>query len=297
MGGSTRQTQDSTQQTILPGNQQANVDLLMQGAGELYRSGGPQYFSGQNYTTPTANQQAGRQQVVNYAQGAGQNMVNEAQAANSFWMNPNNVYNLAAVPGYSGVRQGIQDDVTKALMEQWLPANRGTAIQGGALGGSRGLQMDALAKGRAAGELGKELSNLDFQTSGRNLQAAQQALDRSGQMFSLGMQPGRALDTVGSAERGDSVEKLQADMARWDFDQNKQGRLLALLQALTGTANQYGGTVKTHTTTQQNSDPTGQILGAALMAGSMFLPGAAPALAAAGTAGGSSNFGAMSDLM
>jgi hypothetical protein len=269
----------------LPSNQQGNVDLLMQGAKDLYNSGGPQYFTGQNYTTPTANQQQGRQMVVDYARGAGQTAVDEAQAANSFWMNPNNVYNLNAVPGYAGVRQGISDDVTKALMEQWLPANRGTAIQGGALGGSRGLQMDALAKGRAAGELGKELSNLDFQTSGRNLQAAQQALDRSGQIYNLGLQPGMALDNVGSAERADSAEKLQADMTRWDFDQNKQGKLLALLQALTGTANQYGGTVKTHTTTKQDSDPTGQILGAALMAGSMFFPPAAAMGAAAGAGG------------
>jgi hypothetical protein len=286
MGGSTKQTTKSTQTTSLPEAQQGNVNLLMSGAKDLYNSGGPQYFSGKNYTTPTANQVAGRQSVVDFAQGAGQQQVNNATAANDFWLNPQNVYNLSNVPGYSGMRQGIVDTVGQQLTEQWMPQNRGTAISGGQLGGSRQMQMDALAMGRSSEGLGRALADLDFQTAGRNMQMADSAMGRAPAMFQLGLQPGSTVSQVGTAERADDAERLAADMARWDFDQNKQGKLLALLQALTGSAGQYGGTTTGKQTTKQTSDQTGQLLGAALTAASMFFPPAGAAAAAAGAAGG-----------
>lgn len=291
MGGSTRQTTKGKQETILPQNQQTNVDLLMTGAKNLYQSGGPKYFEGQNYTTADPLQTQGRQLVAGYAGGAGQQLVDQAQQANSFWMNPQNVYDLSRTPGYSASRQGIVDTVNQQLLESWMPANRGAAISGGALGGSRQGMMDALAMGRASGELGKSLAGLDLEVSGRNMQMADAALGRAPTMYQLGTAPGSTMSQVGALNRADLAEKLQADMNRWNFDQNKEGQMLALLQALTGTSGQYGGIVKSKQTTQQQSDPTGQILGAALMAGSMFLPGLGAA-GAAGAAGGGGAVGA-----
>jgi hypothetical protein len=80
--GSSRASQQTsnTTRTVLPANQQQNVDLLMQGARDLYNSGGPQFFPGQTYANPTENQLTSRQQAANYATGVGQEFVNNYQA-------------------------------------------------------------------------------------------------------------------------------------------------------------------------------------------------------------------------
>ena len=87
-GGQQRQTSESTQTQVLPANQQANVDLLMQGIGQLQQSGGPQYYPGQNYTTATPEQQQARQMASGYATGAGQTFANTAVQSNQSMMDP-----------------------------------------------------------------------------------------------------------------------------------------------------------------------------------------------------------------
>jgi len=288
MGGSTRQTTNSTQTTLLPQNQQQNVNTLMSGIQDLWKSGGPQYFAGQNFTMPTQRQLLGREMMTNYATGQGQEFANAATGAGQFWLDPSRVYDLNSVPGYGGMRQGIVDLVNQNLMENMLPQTRSTAIAGGALGGSRQGMMDALAVGRSSGELGRALADLDYNTSGRNLQAQQTAMQLAPSLFQLGAQPGGMVDAVGGAERADSQEQLQAEMERWNFDENKLQNLLAVIQALTGTAGQYGGTVKGKQTTSQSGGGLQQALGLAMSLGGMLMGGPAGAAAAGlgtGTAG------------
>ena len=156
-GGSQRQTSSSTRTQALPGNQQANVDLLMQGIGQLYQSGGPQYYQGQNYTTATPEQMQARQMASGYATGAGQTYANQALSFNQQMMDPNRIFDLQATPGYGAVRQGIQDTVTRNLTENILPQSALSGVATGDLGGSRGGMMDALAMGRTGGELASAL--------------------------------------------------------------------------------------------------------------------------------------------
>ena len=108
-------------------------------------------------------------------------------------------------------------------------------------------------------------------------------MNRAPGIYQLGVQPSNTLENVGAANRSDQEQKLQADMQKWDFQQNQLPRLLSMIQSLTGSAGQYGGTT-TGTETQTTSGGgggLGQILGPLLMAASLFPP-TAPAAAAAG---------------
>lgn len=278
MGGSSRQTTKETQTTTLPGSQQQNVDLLMQGGRDLYASGGPQYFAGQNYTDPTLNQLTGRQMATDYAGGVGQAMVGSAIDANNFWMDPNRVFNLSSIPGYDAARSGITQATTQNLMENILPQLRGAAAGGGNLGGSRAGMMDALAIGRTNEGLGRALADLDLGLYSQNLQANQNAIGRAPQMFQLGVAPADVFNQVGGQERMDAENKLNADKERWDFEQNRMPQLLAMLQALTGTSGQYGGTTTGKSTTKgAGGNGVMQGLGMALSLGSMLYGGGAGA--------------------
>jgi hypothetical protein len=282
MGGSTKQTSRTSQTTSMPKEQRENYRLLMGGAQDLFNSGGPQYFPGANYTTPTGNQLQGRQMAADYAGGVGQELVNNAIGANNFWMDPNNLFNLQNIPGYGATRQGIVTDVTRNLTENILPQTRGSAITGGGLGGSRQQQAEALASGRTSGELAQALGNLDLGMYGQNLQANQAAIGRAPAMFQLGTQPADVFNRVGAAERMDTAEQIAGDKERWDFEQNRFPKLLAMLQALTGSAGQYGGTTKGTQTTEQSGGGWQQALGGALTLGSLLMGNPA---AAAGIGG------------
>jgi hypothetical protein len=286
-GGKQRQTSESTQTQVLPANQQANVDLLMQGIGDLYQSGGPQYYSGQNYTTATPEQQQARQMASGYATGAGQNYANTAVQSNQSMMDPNRIFDLQKTPGYGAVRQGIQDTVTRNLTENILPQGVLSATGAGDLGGSRSGMMDALAMGRTSGELASALGQLDLGVSQANRGSYEQAMNRAPGIYQLGVAPSNTLENVGGANRADAEGKLQADMQKWDFQQNQLPRLLSMVQALTGSAGQYGGTTTgTNTQTTSGGGGIGQILGPLMMLGSMFMGGApAAGAAAAGGAG------------
>jgi hypothetical protein len=282
----------------MPSWQTDNVKNLMSGIGDLYASGGPRYFEGPNYTTPNANQILGRNMMTGYATGVGQELVNNAQAANNYWMDPANLFSFQNAPGYQGVRQGITQDVTRNLTENILPQTRGSAITGGGLGGSRQQQAEALATGRTSGEIAKALSGLDLGMYGQNLQANQSAIARAPEMYALGAAPGDLVQRVGSAERSDTAEQIAGDMARWNFDENKQANLLALIKALTGSAGEYGGTVKGKQTTQMSGgNGWMQGLGALMSLGGMAMgmPGVGAALGgAAGGIGGAGTGGAVS---
>ena len=271
-GSSTKQKTKSTQTTTLPANQQSNVDLLMQGTQDLYNSGGPQYMPGPNYTTATPEQIQARNAAMGYATGAGQNLVDSAQAANQFWMDPNNLYNLSNIPGYNASRQGIIDSVTRALTESYLPNTRSAALSGGVLGGSRQGLMDALAAGRTADALTTGLGNLDLGLYSQNLSANQNAISRAPAMYSLGTAPADTMNSVGQAYRSDTAEQIAGDKERWDFQQMQLPKLLAMVQALTGSAGQYGGTVTGKSTTKQSGGGSWlQPVGAVMSLGSMLM--------------------------
>lgn len=265
MGGRTGQSQTSSQTTILPEEQQTNVDMLLRGARDFYRTGGPKYFEGNTVAGPTDTTLAGRQGQLGYASGIGQNFVNQAVQGDQFFLNPNNIFDPTRIPGYAAAREGTITDATNALQRNLLPSIRQGAVSSGAYGSSRQGIAEGLATGEAARGLGDTLARMDMDAYNQGLNMYNAAQNRAGQTYALGQQPYLTQQAIGNEYQQDQQRQIDADVQRWNFQQLAPLLNLQNLQGLTGTAGQYGGTVNE---TQKQKETGGggwqQYAGAAL---------------------------------
>lgn len=273
MGGRTSASTNQTSTTRLPANQQQNVDRLMQDSLAYYETGGPQYFQGSTVAGPTANQQAGRTAATNYATGQGQNSVNSAISANNYWLNPATLTDFSQTPGYSGMRQGIINDATRSLTDSTLPVLRDQAIMDGQYGGTSQQIGEGLAVARTNEGIAHQLSGLDLGLYQQNAQMQNNALNRSGEMYNLGLAPSMTQESIGGLEQGDQQAQIDADISKWNFEQMAPLLNMQAFQGLTGSAGQYGGTTSTNGSQAMNGDNSGQlaqIAGLAIMAIAMY---------------------------
>ncbi len=100
----------------------------------------------------------------------------------------------------------------------------------------------------------------------RRLGAVQQAPTT----YQLGYAPTEKLGQVGAAQESKALENLQAQMAEWNFGQNKELDKLKEYMQLVGGAN-YGGTSTTTGPNPYASNPWGDI-GSLGMMGAMAIP-------------------------
>lgn len=247
------QNTKSTSTTVLPQNQQNNVDLLQTEAGQLYRSGGPQYYGGQTFAGPTAGELLSRDMASNYATGAGQDYVNQLRSGDQFWLDPKNIYNPQAVPGFRDSQQYITDQITNNLTRNILPQVQGGATAGGTLGGSRQGISEGLAIGETSRNIGGALSDMEMGLFDRGMNMYNAAAARAPMVYDLGLAGAEVLGQVGAAERADQQQAIDADMARFNFEQMAPYLNLQMLQGFTGTAGQYGGTTNSKGQVSQDS--------------------------------------------
>jgi hypothetical protein len=250
MGGRAKQSSSTTTTTQLPTNQQQNVDTLQGAAGEIFKSGGPTYYPGQTYATPTPNETAGRSAQLNYAGGTGQNFVNQYRNGEQYWLDPNNIFNPDNTPGFRNAQQDVIQTYNNNLNRNILPAIRGGAVANGSLGGSRGAIAEGLAVGDSSRALASTLANMDMAGYTQGLQQYNNAAARAPATYGLGLAPGSTQQTIGGQERADAQTAIDASVNRYNFDQLRPILNAQTLQALTGTAGQYGGTTTSNTTQQ-----------------------------------------------
>lgn len=273
MGGRAGQRQDQTQTTQLPADQQANVDMLMSGARDYYRTGGPQYFPGQTYAGTDPNTTAGREAGLGYSRGIGGNLANAAVSGDTFFLDPNNIYNPDRIPGFARAKQGVVTDATNNLTRNILPQIRSGSVADGVYGGSRQGIAEGLAASETSRGIGDTLARMDMDAYNSGLGMYNAAASRAPTTYGLGLAPGNTQATIGEANRQDSQRGIDANLARWNFEQLAPLLNLQNFQGLTGTAGQYGGTTTGSTTGNltggQNSwmAPLGTILSLAGMFG------------------------------
>lgn len=248
MGGKAGQQQNSTSTTVLPANQQQNVDMIMQGARDQFQTGGPQFFPGQTYAGATDPQLQARQGAMNYATGVGGEFANSVRTNDQYWMNPNNVFNPSNIPGFQRAQEGVTTNVTNNLMRNILPSLREGDIASGSLGGSRGEISEGLAIGESNRALGDTLAGMNMNAYGMGLQQQNAAAARAPQTYSLGLAPQETLGIVGGQQRADQQQAIDANVQRFNFEQMRPLLNLQALQSLTGTAGQYGGTTQSSQT-------------------------------------------------
>jgi hypothetical protein len=272
MGGRTSQTTQGTTTTTLPAGQQQNVDLLQQGARDQYLSGGPRFYGGQTYAGPTSQQLAGREGAAGYATGAGQSLVDNYQAGEQFWLNPQNIFNPSNIPGFQQATDSVTQNVNRNLTESVLPAVRTGNIANGTLGGSRGQIAEGLAAGRTGDALAQALAGMNMNAYSQGLGMYNSAANRAPQTYGLGLAPSNTLETVGGQYQSDQQRQIDEAMQRFNFEQLAPLLNLQAFQQLTGTAGQYGGTTNS-TQTQRMSGGDGgvtQALGTALTFASLL---------------------------
>jgi len=260
MGGRARQTSNTSTTTQLPVNQQQNVDTLQNAAGEIFKSGGPTYYPGQTYASATPNELAGRQQQLGYSGGQGQGFINQYQAGEGYWLDPNNIFNPDNTPGFRGAQQDVISQYNTNLNRNILPAIRGGAVANGSLGGSRGAIAEGIATGDSNRALAGTLANMNMGAYNSGLNMYNSAASRAPGTYGLGLAPGQMQQQIGGQERADTQTAIDAGIQRYNFDQLRPILNAQTLQALTGTAGQYGGTTNS-TTTQQVAGGNSGLLG------------------------------------
>ena len=288
--GSGRSSQQQTTQNLLPVNQQNNVDVLMRQALDYYNSGGREYYQGDTVADYNPLQSGGQDAMLGYASGAGGDFINQAMAGNSFFMDPNNIFNLDNIPGYRDAQGATTDLFTRNLTENILPSVRGGGTSSGQYGGSATGIGEALSVGRSSEGLSNALAGMDLAAYGQGLNSFNQAQNRAPGLFQLGAQPATIMANIGDAQQGQEQREIDANVARHMFEQNEPGVLLAMLQQLTGSAGQYGGTQESTTTMNPASNPLGQALGLGLMGMSAFGGGGMP-VGGAGKGGATGSLG------
>lgn len=252
MGGRAGQRSNQTQTTQLPQDQQTNVDMLMGGARDFYNSGGPKYFGGQTYANTDPNTTAGRGGALGYSRGIGGNLANAAVTGDTFFLDPNNIYNPDRIPGFAGAKQGVINDANNNLQRNILPGIRSGSVANGSYGGSRQGIAEGLAAGETSRGIGTTLANMDMGAYNSGLGMYNAAASRAPTTYGLGLAPANTQTQVGGANQADAQRGIDANMARWNFEQLAPLLNLQNFQGLTGTAGQYGGT-----TTGQGSSNVG----------------------------------------
>lgn len=294
MGGG-RSSSSQTTTTTLPANQQRNIDQLLNGALQYYNSGGREFFPGDLIADLNQNQVGGHDQLLGFAGGQGQDLINSAIGANSLFLDPNNIFNPSQMPGFQGTVDDLTRNYTTNLLENILPAVRGGATAAGQFGGSASGIGQALSVDRSQQALGDSLSNLYLGAYGQGLDSFNQAINRVPGLFQLGLAPGQVQSGVGDVQQNQAQREIQGEVARHEFEQNEPIFLLQLLRELTGQAGTFGGSTQTNSSQKTKGSPITQALGGALSLASMWNPasslfgGLAPA--ATGGATGSGIFG------
>ena len=241
--------------------------FLSYGLGEaqrLYQAGGPQYYQGQTYVSPSQTTQTGLQALEQRAtQGnplvsAAQQQVQNTIGGNYLSGNP--FFQGAFAPAAQAATQQFQ----KAIGDIGSAASRAGRYGSGAMG---------TLQDRASGQLAQQLSNTAGQLAYQNYadeRGRQQAATMAAPaMAQADYQDIQNLLAAGQAREGYTGQQLQSDIARFNFQQQQPQQNLA-----TFLSSVYGNPMATlRSQTQSGSADTStlqNLLGTAAVAGGLY---------------------------
>ena len=246
-GQKTTKTENSTQSSNPMAAAQPGVNGILGAGTDWMNKGGAQYYGGQTYADLTAPQMQGIDQLQQGGNSAG---------AQSYFGDVINGKYLD--PSTNPALQGQLDAVAQNVMPQI-----GSAFTKAGMYGSTPNQT-ALAQGLSAGMAAPIFQNYQ-QERGMQQQAASGAPGMNQQIAGQQIAAGGML-------QADKQAQIDADMARWNYNQNlplqTANQAAGLINPI---ASQYKTTTGNSTnTTQQNSSPLQQALGVGMMGASMF---------------------------
>lgn len=257
--------QTSTTTTAIDPAIQPYLTYGLQEAKNLYQTGGPQFYPGQGYVGPSTTTQTALQALQARAM-AGNPLLGQAQGNVSGmlagdYLGGNPFFQGAFQPAATAAQTAFQ----KSIGDISSAASKAGRYGSGAMG---------TLENQAAGTFAQKLAD----TAGK-LAYENYAQERQNQMRALGMAPGLAeadygdinkLLGAGQLGEGYQTSALQADMARYNFEQNAPQR------NLTNYLNMVYGFPAGKTMTQTTpyyTNPTATALGTGLLGLNLYNAG------------------------
>ena len=211
-GGSSKQT---TQQQLDP-TVRPFVEYGLQEAKQLYQSDTPTYYPYQTYVDPSQQTQQALQAVQTRAL-AGNPLVPVAQQqqlaaiqGQDLGLNP---YFANALQGAAGVATTQFQDALKDIASQ--------ASQAGRYGSGAMADLQSRASTNLAKELTSRAGELAYQNYAAQKAAQERAVERAPQMAAADYADIQQLLNVGQTAEDYQREALDADIARYEFEENK----------------------------------------------------------------------------
>jgi hypothetical protein len=228
---------------------------------KLYQGGGPKYYGGQTYVSPTTTTQTGLQALEA-----------RARLGNPLLQSAQNQLQSTVSGGFLGGNPFFQGAFQPAAQaaETQFKSTLGDIASKASLAGRYGSGAMGSLQDRATGAFGQQLANtagqLAYQNYADERQRQQQAIGMAPQMAGADYQDINQLLQAGQIREGYQGQQLQGDMARFNFLQNQpQQNLQNYLSLVYG--NPLGRVVN-----QQSSGPSNfqNALGLAAVGGGLY---------------------------
>jgi len=236
----------------------------LQQAQQLYQGGGPQYYGGQTYVSPSTTTQTGLQALEARA-SLGNPLLQSAQ---------NQLQNTVS-GGFLGGNpffQGAFQPAAQAAQTQFQQT-LGDIASKSSLAGRYGSGAMGSLQDRATGAFGQQLANtagqLAYQNYADERNRQQQATMAAPQMAQADYQDIQNMLQAGQIREGYQGQQLQSDMARFNFLQNQpQQNLQNYLSLVYG--NPLGKVGQSITSGTQDTSNLQNLLGLAAVGGGLY---------------------------
>ena len=217
-GGGSSQTQNQLDPTVRP-----FVKYGLEEAQNLYKTTTPNYYGGQTYVGPSSQTQFGLQAAQNRAM-AGSPLLSQAQQQQGATVGGE--FLSAGNPYFSQAMQGAAQGATQNYNDAIMAAQSGASRAG-----RYGSGASADIQNRAANTLANTLSNKYGEFAAQNYAnergLQQQAAFNAPNLAAADYQDIQQLMNVGKTREDYSKTALQADIDRFNFEQNKPYQKLA----------------------------------------------------------------------
>ena len=216
-GGGNSQTTNELDPNVVPYVRDALSEQQ-----KLYNEGAPQYYAGQTYLDPNANQTNAMNQIATQAQ-AGSPVLNNATNLGNQMIQGDFLQNN---PNFNAV----MDTAGRKATDLYNTATQGTmsdVSQAGRYGSDAHARLQAGNAGKLSQSLADTAGQYAYQNYATERANQNQAMGQAQNLASNQYYDANQLMNVGNTQAGFNQTALDADIARHDYGQNAQSQHLA----------------------------------------------------------------------
>jgi hypothetical protein len=220
-GGGGSPQQQTTTSGIDP-SMRPYVEKGLSEAQKLYETYTPQYYGGQTYVSPSAQTESALTMAEQQAR-AGSPLINQALAqqqgaVSGQYLGANPYLEAALRPGQQAATQAYQ---------QAIGSTRSGAAQAGRYGSGAQTQLEGLSQQNLANALANQAGQAAYQNYASERGLQEQAARNAPTMAQAAYQPINQLLQTGQARENYAQQALQAELDRFNFQQNLPYQRLA----------------------------------------------------------------------